>query len=47
MKEKLFNDKEIPTTKKYSLKKPLLLTVSLIFFFSLYFYLQKNKKNKR
>jgi hypothetical protein len=42
MKEKLFNDKEIPTTKKYSLKKPLLLTVSLIFFFSLYFYLQIN-----
>ena len=42
MKEKLFNDKEIPTTKKYSLKKPLLLTVSLIFFFSLYFYLHIN-----
>ena len=42
MKEKLFNDKEIPTTKKYSLKKPLLLTVSLIFFFFLYFYLHIN-----
>ena len=42
MKEKLFNDKEIPTTKKYSLKKPLLLTVSLILFFSLYFYLHIN-----
>lgn len=42
MKEKLFNDKEIPTTKKYSLKKSLLLTVSLIFFFSLYFYLHIN-----
>ena len=42
MKEKLFNDKEIPTTKKYSLKKPLLLTVSLIFFFSFYFYLHIN-----
>ena len=42
MKEKLFNDKEIPTAKKYSLKKPLLLTVSLIFFFSLYFYLHIN-----
>ena len=38
MKDKLFSEKE-PSNPKKSLKKPLLLIISTIFFVSLYFYI--------